>query len=133
MKQLFTLVLSICLVGGAFASSNNYYINDDAVETVLSSSAQVDFSSTNLDLENMLGTASIQQDKNVWVAVALDFFIGGLGVHRVYLGGKPALIAFYFFTCGGIFGIVPIVDLIVLVINSSDISAYINNDKFIMW
>jgi TM2 domain-containing membrane protein YozV len=66
------------------------------------------------------------------IAIALDFFLGGLG-HRFYLGTETLTGLAYIFTCGGIFGIVPLVDLIVLIIDNKDISAYINNPKFFMW
>jgi hypothetical protein len=41
----------------------------------------------------------------------------------------------YILTCGGIFGIVPFVDWIVLLIGlvEDDISKYVNNPKFFMW
>jgi uncharacterized membrane protein len=39
----------------------------------------------------------------------------------------------YILTCGGIFGIVPLVDFIVLIINIDNISKYVNNPKFFMW
>lgn len=130
MKKTFLL---IAVLFTFFASSANtsskYYVNDTQVETLMQESVQVNFDA---NVENF-GVASIQADKNVWVAVALDFFLGGLAIHRVYLGAKPGLIAGYFFTCGGIFGILPLIDLIVLVINSDDISAYVGNSKFFMW
>jgi hypothetical protein len=45
------------------------------------------------------------------------------------------LIPAYIFTCFGIFGIVPLVDWIVLLIGlvNDDISKYEDNDKFFMW
>jgi len=67
------------------------------------------------------------------VALVLDFFLGGFGVHRFYLGTATMTGIGYILTCGGIFGIVPLVDFIVLIINMDDISQYINNPKFFMW
>ncbi|MFT6868680.1 MAG: TM2 domain-containing membrane protein YozV, partial [Cyclobacteriaceae bacterium] len=83
--------------------------------------------------ENPLNVTSIQASQNPWIAVALGFFLGGFGVHRVYLGTPPGIIAGYFFTCGGIFGILPIIDIIVLVINNEDISAYVDKKGLIMF
>jgi hypothetical protein len=39
----------------------------------------------------------------------------------------------YILTCGGIFGLMPLIDLIVLAVNWDDISAYVDNPKFFMW
>lgn len=72
-------------------------------------------------------------EKDALVAILLDFFVGGLGIHRFYLGTKPLTGIGYFLTCGGVFGIVPLVDLVVLAINMDDISDYIDNPKFFMW
>lgn len=73
------------------------------------------------------------QGKDPLVAILLDFFVGGLGVHRFYLGTKTLTGVGYILTCGGIFGVLPLVDLIVLAVNYDDISPYVNNPKFFMW
>ena len=67
------------------------------------------------------------------MALVLDFFLGGLGIHRFYLGTEVMTGIGYILTCGGIFGIVPLVDFIVLIINIDNISKYVNNPKFFMW
>ncbi len=131
MKKSLLLIAALFVFSAGYANSTSkYYVNDDQVETLMEESVQVQFDNS---IESPFGTASIQADKNVWIAVALAWFLGGFGVHRVYLDGKTSLIAIYFFTCGGIFGIVPLVDFIALIINNDDISKYIGNDKFFMW
>ena len=72
-------------------------------------------------------------DKDAIIAIVLDFFLGEFGVHRFYLGTAVLTGVGYILTCGGIFGIVPLVDFFVLIINSKDISRYVNNPKFFMW
>lgn len=67
-------------------------------------------------------------EHNVVVAILLAFFLGGLGIHRVYLGGRPLLILLYIITLGGIFGILPLIDFIRLIIGHMD--HYEGNDKF---
>ena len=67
-------------------------------------------------------------DHNAAVAIILAFFLGGLGIHRVYLGGRPILILLYIITLGGIFGILPLIDFIRLIIGHMD--HYENNDAF---
>ncbi|HEY8402062.1 MAG TPA: TM2 domain-containing protein [Cytophagaceae bacterium] len=118
-----------------FASSNQYTIDDEAVENLFESSVQIySLDGINETQSTQFVTATLAE-KNGWVAVVLDLLVGGLAIHRVYLGGTPALIPAYFFTCGGIFGIVPLVDLVVLIIGAAndDIDKYVDNDKFFMW
>lgn len=68
-------------------------------------------------------------DHNAVIAILLAFFLGGLGLHRVYLGGRPILILFYIITFGGIFGLLPLIDFIRLIIGQMD--HYEGNDKFL--
>ncbi len=73
------------------------------------------------------------KEKDPVAAILLDFFLGGLGIHRFYLGTKTMTGVGYILTCGGIFGLVPFVDLIVLIVNMDDISRFVDNPKFFMW
>jgi len=54
--------------------------------------------------------------KNRWIALLLAIFLGGLGIHRFYVG-KIGTGIIYFFT-GGIFGIGIILDVILIIIGS---------------
>lgn len=65
---------------------------------------------------------------NAVVAILLAFFLGGLAIHRVYLGGRPLLILLYLVTIGGIFGLLPLIDFIRLIIGQMD--HYEGNDDF---
>ncbi|MCU0448343.1 MAG: TM2 domain-containing protein [Bernardetiaceae bacterium] len=60
-----------------------------------------------------------------WGAVVVCFFLGWLGIHRVMMGGTGLLILGYIVTFGGFFGILPLVDFIRLIIDSSH---YQDND-----
>ncbi len=121
----------------SFANSSEYYIDDEQVEQTLTSSVQIVINPETMEFtEEMMKMAYIEaSDPNPWVAFALAWVLGGLGIHRVYLGGRGILILFYFITCGGIFGIIPLVDWIVLLVGAikEDIGQYVNNDAFIMW
>lgn len=52
-------------------------------------------------------------------AMILCLLLGGLGIHRFYLGeaGKGIL---YIITIGGFFGLIPLIDLIVWVLGSDE-------------
>jgi TM2 domain-containing membrane protein YozV len=127
------------------ATSSEYFVNDSQVENMFATSANVSEASpallAELDPSNTYTAAARKQqnvvydggDKSAVLAIVLDFFLGGLGIHRLYLGTKTFTWVGYILTCGGIFGIVPLVDFVVLIINSSDISEYVDNTKFFMW
>ena len=68
-------------------------------------------------------------DNNVIIALLLTFFLGGLGIHRVYLGSQPIMILWYVITIGGIFGILPLIDFFRILFSGT--SHYDNNNSFI--
>lgn len=61
------------------------------------------------------------------IAIILVIFLGVLGIHRVFLGSNPIIILWYFLTIGGIFGLIPLIDLIRLAIGQVD--HYRDNDS----
>jgi hypothetical protein len=61
------------------------------------------------------------------IALILCFFLGWLGIHRVFMGGSALLILGYLFTAGGIFGLLPLIDFIRLIIDSDH---YKDNSRF---
>lgn len=65
-------------------------------------------------------------------AAILTLTLGMLGVHRLYLGCKPWVPVFYVLTVGGVFFILPLIDLI-FIMKSKDISEYYNNNSILMW
>ena len=65
--------------------------------------------------------------ENATLAIVACFFLGWLGIHRVVMGGSALLILGYFFTAGGIFGILPLIDFFRLIFNAPH---YSGNNKF---
>ena len=62
--------------------------------------------------------------------VGLGFF----GIHRLILGTQPINCLWYILTVGGIFGIIPLIDWIMILIDLINGSAsYLDNPAFIMW
>ena len=143
MKKLNVLILC-CLLGSfSLKANDSYSIDDTQIENMFATSQQVVPSlavdmagiSTGVDYSSPVNKAGVS-DKNVAVAFVLAFLLGGLGIHRLYMGTKTFTWVGYILTCGGIFGIVPFVDWILLLIKlvgDGDISAYVNNPKFFMW
>lgn len=138
MKKLcFGIFLFATFLFANQANASSYSINEDAIDQLFDSAIETSMISINANEMNSVAsgmTATVKaQDKDAVVAIVLDFFLGGLGIHRFYLGTKTMTGIGYILTCGGIFGIVPLVDFVVLIINNDDISPYINNPKFFMW
>lgn len=141
MKKLL-LVLSLVLLIGVTTKANvsQYRVNDTQIESLFAQAQQVDLSQA-VDYTGMAAMPISappmlkKSDKNPAVAFILAFFVGGLGIHRIYLGTETMTWVGYILTCGGIFGIVPFVDWIVLLIGlvEDDISKYVDNPKFFMW
>ncbi len=130
---LFVGVLSVKQVNASVYSVNEQAIDQlfkNAIETSMISINATELSSIT---SNISSTVVAGKEKDAVVAIVLDFFLGGLGIHRFYLGTETLTGLGYIFTCGGIFGIVPLVDFIVLIIDNKDISPYVNNPRFFMW
>jgi len=116
--------------------AENYQIDDKALDQVFSKAQTIsitDLGAATLPGFSDINSPAFSNEKDPLIALLLDLFLGGLGIHRFYLGTEPITGIAYILTCGGIFGIVPLVDLVVLAVNFHDISPYIDNPKFFMW
>lgn len=136
MKRVIYLTLFIAFT--VFFSNNaiatGYTADDNLIDKMFNTAQEsVNLPFSDLSLPGSLASNLPAQEKDAIVAIVLDFFLGGFGVHRFYLGTEVMTGVGYILTCGGIFGIVPLVDFVVLIINNKDISKYVNNPKFFMW
>jgi len=61
------------------------------------------------------------------LALICCFFLGSMGLHRVFMGGSYLLILWYCLTCGGFFFLLPILDFIRILMEPEH---YENNNKF---
>ena len=131
---LFSLVFALTALCSYNLKASGYVANDNRIDALFASAPEI--SNVSLKDLSMTGYSTITlagSNKDAVVAIVLDFFLGGLGVHRFYLGTEVMTGIGYILTCGGIFGIVPLVDFVVLIIDNKDISKYVNNPKFFMW
>ncbi|WP_028668406.1 TM2 domain-containing protein [Runella zeae] len=145
MKKLFALVFcfALLLVGKSYATTAEYFVDEQAIEQTLNSGDQLDITNeahAATALESLMGgegkeTTKIMADKNPAVAFILAWVVGFLGIHRAYLGTAGGVIVGYILTCGGL-GIVALIDWIVLlleVIDEKKFDSYVDNKKFFMW
>ena len=137
-KTIVLILLLIAVVSVRQVIASSYTIDVQSVDQMFDSAIETSMVSVNSSDVSTLPSglpslAIASKDKDAVVAILLDFFLGGFGIHRFYLGTETLTGLGYIFTCGGIFGIVPFVDFIVLIIDHDNISPYIDNPKFFMW
>jgi TM2 domain-containing membrane protein YozV len=134
-KTIFlSLVFVMTVLCSYNAAASGYTVNDNLIDNMFIATPEtVNVVFINLDLTANSTSLLPAAEKDAIVAIVLDFFLGGFGVHRFYLGTEVLTGVGYILTCGGIFGIVPLVDFVVLIIENKDISKYVNNPKFFMW
>jgi hypothetical protein len=72
------------------------------------------------------------KDNNRFLALAFTILTGPIGGHRIYMGTGPLVPVVYAITLGGGFGILPLIDFIVIS-TTNDISKYQNNRRIFMW
>ncbi len=131
---LLSLVLAFTLLSGYNAKASGYFANDNLIDEMFADATETSLSSFSDFALTMDSPVSISaSDKSAPVALLLDFFLGGFGVHRFYLGTEIMTGCAYPLTCGGFFGVVPIIDFVILIINIEDISQFVDNPKFFMW
>lgn len=147
MKKIIILssMLFLTVCSKSFASTPSEYLaNDAAIEATLNNGVEVaslmpsvntEASNNVLATTSSLPTTSVAGSKNAATAFILSTFLGGLGIHRFYMGTATLTGVGYILTLGGC-GIVAFVDWVVLLIalvNDEGISKYEDNPKFFMW
>lgn len=114
-----------------------------AESKAISEYGYISFKSDSVQIKNRLAIIERLTNKKIFsnlddkrkkkvTAALLTVFLGPLGVHRLYLGCSPIVPAVYVFTLGGCLGILPLIDLMVIIF-SDDLSPYENNNKIFMW
>lgn len=133
MKKLVLSIIAVLAIAFS-ANAANYKVDNNAIDSLIENAEEVYTLDIAAPAAANLPTVS-QKEVNPTTAIILNFFLGYFGVHRHYLGTAPGMWALYTFTLGGIFGIVDLIDFIMLIVGTVDnnISKYINNRKFFMW
>jgi len=128
-----TVLVLMCGVSLANVSYSSYKVDHSSIDAIIDNAVEISLLNAAFDFNS--STALLSASPEPWVAFALCWVVGWCGIHRHYLGSKDTMWALYFFTCGGVFGIVTFVDWVVLLVGAinEDVSKYVDNPKFIMW
>ena len=130
MKKLLAAFVAI-LAFAAVASATNYSVDEASIDALFTE-AVVEANAEALNFSGPIGGDSTVT--NV-VALVVDWIgLGFFGIHRLILGTQPINLLWYTLTVGGIFGVVPLVDGILLILDLIQGSAsWLDNPAFIMW
>ena len=130
MKKIFAAIVAL-LAFAAVASASNYSVDEASIDALFTEAVLEAPAAAAIPAPAVGGDPAIT---NV-IALVVDWVgLGGIGIHRLILGTKPINCLWYFLTLGGIFGIVPLVDGILLIIDLVQGSAsWLDNPAFIMW
>lgn len=72
--------------------------------------------------------------KLISAVLAFPLPLGVVGAHRIYLGSKPYIPIVYIATVGGCFGILPLIDFVVILFTKKEaLEKFENNNKVFMW
>ncbi|MCQ2130497.1 MAG: TM2 domain-containing protein [Bacteroidales bacterium] len=132
MKKL--LAILVAMVAFTFAAkAASYEINDASIDALVAEAEMV--APASADAAATAGLSSASADSKTIVAFVLDTVgLGAFGIHRLILGTRAINVLLYIITFGGIFGIIPLVDWIMLLLDIVEGTAsYIGNPSFIMW
>ncbi|MBQ7195557.1 MAG: TM2 domain-containing protein [Bacteroidales bacterium] len=129
MKKILAVAVAI-FAFVAVASAANYSVDESSIDALFTEA--VAEASTSASASASAGMDA--QTRNI-VALVVDMLgPGALGIHRLILGTNPINCLWYFLTVGGIFGIIPLVDWIMILLDLVNGSAsYLDNPAFIMW
>ena len=134
MKRLLFVVC--CLFSFTLCAKNKlttvYYV-DSSLAIVYSEKASINIDETMPNpIFRLIQKKQRLNKKITAAALAFPFPFGVVGLHRIYLGTKPHVPVAYIASLGGVFGVLPLIDFIVIVTNKNT-STYENNEKIFMW
>ena len=138
MKKLIISIIAVLAVAFS-ASAANYKVDDSAIDALIENATEVytaDFMVPATATAAANATVTAGDSVNPTVALILNIFLGWCAIHRHYCGTAPWMWAAYLFTGGGIFGVLDLVDFIMLIVGLTDGTGarmFINNPKFIAW
>lgn len=140
MKKLLFMFVAMLMSVSTFATSS-YEINDEAVDGMFASAKEASIMSlASSDFtaapEGLNTQAQMHGDSPV-VAFILCWVLGGLAIHRYYMGVDGAWYMFALYACvpiaGSVASIGDCIVLLIRLINGGGVDDYINNKKWFVW
>ena len=130
MQKIFAVIDALFAVV-AVANAANYSVDEAAIDGLFTEAVMEAPAAPAAALPAIGGDPQIT---NI-IALVVDMVgLGFFGIHRLILGTQPINCLWYILTVGGIFGIIPLIDWIMILIDLINGSAsYLDNPAFIMW
>lgn len=75
----------------------------------------------------------VYHKKHRLVAALLAFPLGVFGLHRIYMHTSPLVPLVYIATFGGLFGVLPFIDFVLILLNKDIHLTYTSNPHIFMW
>ena len=138
MKKLIVSLIAVLAIAVS-ANAASYKVDNNAVDALIENATEVytaDFMVPATATAAANATVTASGSVNATTALILNIFLGWCAIHRHYCGTAPWMWAAYLFTGGGIFGILDLVDFVMLIVGLSDgsgVAKFVNNPKFIAW
>ena len=140
MKKALILLTGFLLIGASLnLQAGNYRLDQSRVDQMMTNANAIEAVSVFSlpDVSGMPDNAIISADKDPMIALVLCLLLGWVGGHRYYLGTDFKICIFYaLLSLVGVGFILVTIDAVMLLmagINKSDMKAYVNNPKLIMW
>jgi len=132
----FLLILILFVTGKAFASSSRDNMIKDIIvfdEQLVNELCESGMSELRPNPLKQFLRQQQQKNKKLTCAIlAFPFPFGIVGLHRIYMGTAPYVPVVYIASLGGVFGILPMIDFIVILCKKNP-EQYFGNGKVFMW
>jgi TM2 domain-containing membrane protein YozV len=137
MRKTFSFFLCCFLFFLSFVKGNDTYFSDKIMHGSSVSSGLIKTSSLPIfsfaDSLNTASTDALHPKKHRLVAALLTFPLGVFGLHRMYLGTSAIVPIVYIVTIGGVFGVLPFIDFVLILLSKDIHKTYTGNHHLFMW
>lgn len=131
--QPFLIALFFCLFSSLQgAGSGSWQLTNVSTARVVSESEFLQIIERPGPLLKLLHKGAHLNRKATAAILAFPFPFGIVGLHRIYLGSAPYVPVVYIASLGGIFGLLPLIDFIVI-LTEKDVEQFANSGKVFMW
>jgi TM2 domain-containing membrane protein YozV len=133
MKKMLLFLLGCALSIVTSAQINSMDISKDTVVTREVVKPIVQDKSVFPDSMQRIQPQPSFHKKHRLVAALLTFPLGIFGLHRIYMHTSSGVPLVYIATFGGLFGVLPFIDFILILLSKDIHLAYTSNPHIFMW